>query len=188
MEKETHTNRGRGRIWYLLSLSPSLFPLGRWSSVFWVFRLGLLDLSLEVCSSPRTWPGCRLGGPWVSFIPKGVLLRVHKPLLRVCLCKCTHDQCVGAVFPPSPSPELVAAVRPSPLSEGTLSSNVCDSLCPSPHPLTVPCLVPGRPEAHSLASASPPRVCVASAARAPLLATPMALALPLTLLLVELKA
>lgn len=141
MEKETHTNRGRGRIWYLLSLSPSLFPLGRWSSVFWVFRvfrLGLLDLSLEVCSSPRTWPGCRLGGPWVSFIPKGVLLRVHKPLLRVCLCKCTHDQCVGAVFPPPPSPELVAAVRPSPLSEGTLSSNVCDSLCLLPIPSLCP--------------------------------------------------
>ena len=56
------------------------------------------------------------------------------------------------------------------------------------HPLTVPCLVPGHPEAHSLASASPPCVCVASAAWAPLLATPVALALPLTLLLVELKA
>lgn len=78
-------------------------------------------------------------------------------------------------------------MRPPP-SAGALSSSACDSLCPSAHPLTVPCLAPGRPEAHSLASASPPRVCVASAARPPLLATPVALALPLTPLLVELKA
>lgn len=90
-------------------------------------------------------------------------------------------------FHPLPHLELVAAVRP-PSSAGTLSSSARDSLCPSAHPLTVPCLAPGRPEAHSLASASPPRVCVASAAWPLLPATPVALALLLTLLLVELKA
>lgn len=69
--------------------------------------LGLPSSAVSITGSLMLSPhlaGLLSGGPWVSFIPIGVLLRVRQPLLRVCLCKCTHDQCVGAVFPPSPSP------------------------------------------------------------------------------------
>ena len=68
--EETHTKRGRGRIWVLLSLSPSLFLLGQWS---WVFLLGLPSWSAGPITgslrlSPHQ-PTCRLGAPGSLLSP-----------------------------------------------------------------------------------------------------------------------
>lgn len=114
--------------------------------LFRVFRL-LLDLSLEVCGLLPTPGRAAVWGPQ-SFDPHRSAAERQPALAEsVSLCKCTHDQCVGAVFP-SPPLELVAAVRPAPPSAGAHSSNACDSLPPSPHPPH--CALPGsRPPGSS---------------------------------------
>ena len=103
-ERDTHKERARENLGSAVFVSVSLS--------FGSVVLGLSFRSSVLVCWTYHWKSAALpapanlpsGGPWVSFIPVGVLLRVRQPLPKVCLYKCMHDQCVGAVFPPPPSP------------------------------------------------------------------------------------